>query len=78
MACGLPIVSTNLAECHKYPVVLTTSDELEWIEGLRKALILRHDPTYLAELRQTVESNSWQARAATIMSSLDRAELRSL
>ena len=71
MACELPIVSTNLAECHKYPVVLTASDEAEWVERLREAIALRHDPAYLAQLRQTVQSNSWQARAQAIIRSLE-------
>jgi glycosyltransferase involved in cell wall biosynthesis len=70
MAGGRPIVTTDLAECRKYPVVLAAHDQAEWVSRLREALALRHDEKYLAELRRTAEANTWQSRAETILAAL--------
>jgi glycosyltransferase involved in cell wall biosynthesis len=70
MAGGRPIVTTDLAECRKYPVVLIAHDATEWVERLRQAVALRLDDSYRAELRRTAEANTWQARAQTIVAAL--------
>jgi glycosyltransferase involved in cell wall biosynthesis len=70
MAGERPIVTTDLAECRKYPVVLIAHDATEWVERLRQAVALRWDDSYRAELRRTAEANTWQARAQTIVAAL--------
>ncbi len=70
MAGGRPIVTTDLAECRKYPVVLIAHDATKWVERLHQALALRRDDAYRAELRRTAEANTWQARAQTIIAAL--------
>jgi glycosyltransferase involved in cell wall biosynthesis len=63
MAGGRPIVTTDLVECRKYPVVLIARTPQEWVERLRDAVALRQDDAYLARLRRTAEENTWTARA---------------
>jgi glycosyltransferase involved in cell wall biosynthesis len=70
MAGGRPIVTTDLVECRKYPVVLIAHDATEWVERLRQAVGLRYDASYQAELRRTAEANTWQARAETILAAV--------
>ncbi len=71
MAGGKPIVSTDLAECRKYPVVLIANSQREWVQRLHDALALRGDDTYLAQLRRTAAENTWQARAQQIICALE-------
>ena len=72
MAGGKPVVTTDLAECRKYPVVLIARTRDEWVSCLRQALELRNDDPYLARVRQTAEANTWVARARQLASALER------
>lgn len=76
MAGERPIVTTDLAECRKYPPVLIARDASEWVARLREAVGLRHNESYLAQLRQTAAANTWRARAETIVRALETAEKR--
>lgn len=71
MAGGRPIVTTELIECRKYPVVLIAGTPQEWVQRLQAALRLRHDATYLAQLRRTAAANTWTARALTEIHALE-------
>lgn len=66
MALGLPIVTTALPECRKYQSVLVAEDHDDFLAKLDLALTLRHDETYLAQLRQEALANTWDAKAAQI------------
>lgn len=76
MAGGRPIVTTALAECRKYPVVLIASSPEEWAKQLQEAVVLRHDNAYLERLRRTAEENTWTKRAATEIQALDASLAR--
>ena len=71
MAGGRPIVTTDLVECRKYPVVLIARDPEEWVERLREAVQLRGDEAYLRRVRQTAEENTWRARVQTLATALE-------
>jgi glycosyltransferase involved in cell wall biosynthesis len=71
MAGARPVVTTDLIECRKYPVVLIARTPDEWVERLREGVRLRHDEAYLTRLRQTAEVNTWTKRAATEIRALD-------
>lgn len=70
MAGGKPIVTTDLVECRKYPVVLIATTADEWVERLQQALLLGQDKQYQAALKATAQENTWQARAQTIIAAL--------
>lgn len=78
MAGGKPIVTSDLVECRKYPVVLRATTPDEWVARLREALALSHDSDYLARLDATARENTWQARARQLAAALEaRARLDS-
>ncbi len=71
MAGGRPVVTTDLAECRKYPVVRIARTPDEWVERLREAVRLRGDPAHTAELLRTARENTWTARAQQIIAALE-------
>ncbi len=70
MAGGKPIVTTDLAECRKYPVVAIAHNKEEWVDCLVRAVELRQNEPYLQSLRQTAEDNTWTARCRTVLNAL--------
>jgi glycosyltransferase involved in cell wall biosynthesis len=70
MAGGKPIVTSDLVECRKYPVVLRATTPDEWVARLREAVALGHDSDYLARLDATARENTWQARARLLTAAL--------
>ena len=70
MAGGKPVVTTDLAECRKYPVVLIAHNPEEWVDNLRRGVELGHNEAFLGSLRQTAEENTWLARARTLANAL--------
>lgn len=76
MAGGRPIVTTDLVECRKYPVVRIARTRDEWVEQLREAVRLRHDADYIGELRRTASENTWTQRAEQIIAVLEAREYR--
>lgn len=77
MAGGKPIVTTDLVECRKYPVVLIAKTADEWVERLQQAFLLRQDTPYQAALKATAQENTWQARAQTIIDALEAKQTAS-
>jgi glycosyltransferase involved in cell wall biosynthesis len=71
MAGGRPIVTTNLAECRKYPVVLVARNKEEWPKRLWEAAGLRHDQAYQEQLRSAAKENTWMTRALTEIKGLE-------
>ncbi len=71
MAGGRPIVTTDLAECRKYPVVRRAKTPDEWVETLQEAVRLRSDPDHVAALLRTARENTWTARAEQIVAALE-------
>lgn len=74
MAGGKPIVTSDLVECRKYPVVLLARTPDEWAARLREAVAYAHDRDYLAKLDATARENTWQARARLLMATLEQRE----
>ena len=74
MAGGKPIVTTDLAECRKYPVVAIAHNKEEWVDCLVRAVELRQNEPYLQSLRQTAEDNTWTARCRTVLNALQTAQ----
>jgi hypothetical protein len=74
MAGGKPIVTSDLVECRKYPVVLTAATPAEWVTRLREAVALSHDSAYLERLDTTARENTWQARARLLTAALAARE----
>jgi glycosyltransferase involved in cell wall biosynthesis len=70
MAGGKPIVTTDLVECRKYPVVLIARNPDEWVARLREAVARGQDAAYLAEVRRTAEQNTWRSRAQVELQAL--------
>jgi len=74
MAGGKPIVTSDLVECRKYPVVLTAATPAEWVMRLHEAVALSHDSAYLERLDATARANTWQARARLLVAALTARE----
>lgn len=77
MALKKPIVSTDLDECRKYPGVLIADSRADFLRLLEKALELRGDESYLAQLDQNARANDWREKAAAILTALDEENPRS-
>lgn len=73
MAGGRPIVTTDLRECRKYPVVMVSDDRESYIANLRRALSLSHDAGFQERLRAAARENTWQARVRQIVQAVERA-----
>lgn len=73
MAGGKPVVTSDMAECRKYPEVLIARSPDEWVSQLRHAIALHDDEEYLARVRLRGLQNTWEARAQTILDALHPA-----
>jgi glycosyltransferase involved in cell wall biosynthesis len=71
MAGERPIVTTDLTECRKYPVVLIARSQEEWTQRLQEAVGLRGDHAYRERLRTAAEENTWVTRALTEIKGLE-------
>lgn len=60
MAAGKPCVCYCLPECTKYASCLCASTQDEFVEQVEKAMVLRDDPQYLAQLEKDAKDNTWQ------------------
>jgi len=74
MAGGKPIVAADLPECRKYSPVLVARTHAAFVSQLDRAMTLRHDARYLAELDAVARQNSWQARVEEITALLPDAK----
>jgi teichuronic acid biosynthesis glycosyltransferase TuaH len=72
MALGLPIVSTDLAECRRYPSVATARTLDEAADLVAKAIYLRGDVAHTEMLTQEAERNDWRHKAQAILDLVDR------
>ncbi len=74
MAGGKPIVTSDLVECRRYPVVLTAATPDAWVARLREAVALSDDSAYREQLDTTARENTWQARARLLTTALAARE----
>ncbi len=63
MALGKPIVTTNLPECRKYKSPLISKNHDEFIENIKKAILLENDCEYISKLKNEGNHNTWKQRA---------------
>jgi hypothetical protein len=68
-----PVVTPALRECARYEAVQVAQDADDYVEKLRLAARLRHDPEHLALLRRTARANTWEMRAGTLVDALARS-----
>jgi hypothetical protein len=76
LASHKPIVCTPLEECLPYAGVLPAADPAAFSAQLDRALALRADPAYLAQLDQAAQANTWAARSAQIMALISAGPAR--
>jgi glycosyltransferase involved in cell wall biosynthesis len=72
MACRLPVVSTPLPECRRYPGVFLAEGAGEFSAQLDAALRAQKDPAYLETLVEIVQANTWASRAEAVAAALKR------
>ncbi len=70
MAGGKPVVITPMQESQYYPGVLVAGDAATFATRIAEALTLRHDPAYLQTIAGVARQNTWQARAADLLSAM--------
>jgi len=71
MAMHKPIVTTDMNECRKYDSVLIGKTHEEFIALLDKAMTLREDADYIAQLDQDARSNDWRMQARAMIEILN-------
>jgi glycosyltransferase involved in cell wall biosynthesis len=67
MACGKPVVTTDLRECRKYESCLVSSSREEFMTNLDRARDYRYNENYRAILAREAERNSWHEKAKAIL-----------
>lgn len=63
MDLGKPIVTTNLPECKKYKSPLISKNHDEFIENIKKAILLENDYEYVSRVKNEENNNTWKQRA---------------
>lgn len=71
MAMHKPIVTTDMNECRKYDSVLIGKTHEEFIALLDKAMTLREDADYIAQLDHDARSNDWSMKARAMIDILN-------
>lgn len=71
MAMHKPIVTTDMNECRKYDSVLIGKTHEEFIALLDKAMTLREDADYIAQLDYDARSNDWSQKARAMIDILN-------
>jgi hypothetical protein len=67
MAMGLPVVTTALPECRKYPSVHVAQDHDHFIRLMESAWARNEEADYRRLLSRDAEANSWQLKAQHIL-----------
>ncbi|MBM4341609.1 MAG: methyltransferase domain-containing protein, partial [Deltaproteobacteria bacterium] len=75
MAGGKPVVTTNMKECRKFKSVLVSESREDFIQHIRKALLLKDNSDYLKVLSEEAYSNRWEERVDQIISPLESERL---
>lgn len=74
MAGHKPIVTSDLVECRKYPVVRRARTMDEWVRELHAAVASANDPATLEALDATARENTWEARVRLLAAALEQRE----
>jgi glycosyltransferase involved in cell wall biosynthesis len=67
MAGGKPVVTTAMKECRKYRSVLVSKSGADYLDNLRRALVLSHDCNYISLLEEEAAQNTWASRVDAIL-----------
>jgi glycosyltransferase involved in cell wall biosynthesis len=70
MACGKPVVATDLPECRRTPGILIAKHADEFIARVQQALDLRADTAYLDKIDAVARANTWQQRAGQVLTAV--------
>lgn len=71
MACRLPVVTTALPECKRYPEILVAETQEQFVEQLDTGLRKKMDDRYLEVLELTARENTWESRVEQIITHLN-------
>lgn len=72
MATGIPVVSTDIPEAHKYAEVISLADgTAPFVEAVRKELAQAADPAGRARRQQVAHTNRWERRADRLLEIID-------
>ena len=71
MATGKPILTSRLPECLQYRSVTTYYDVDDFVCQAQRLMQLRDDPAYCAVMEEEAKANTWDARVAEILRSID-------
>jgi GT2 family glycosyltransferase/glycosyltransferase involved in cell wall biosynthesis len=66
---GKPVVTTDLAECSKYPTVNIGKNHEQFINAV-KTILTGHSPNLSSASRQTALNNTWQHRICQITAAM--------
>ncbi len=67
MAMHKPVVTTDMNECRKYDSVLIGHNHEEFLAQLEKAMSLKNNAAYMAQLDADARANDWSMKAKAII-----------
>ena len=70
LACGKPVVVTNLPECRHYSNVFLASNSSQFVDLLIEAMQKKGDHTFFALLERMAQENTWEERVRQIIERL--------
>ena len=75
MAQQIPVVSTDIRECRKYPDILISKSKDDFVKNVDLGIKLRKDKEFGKKLVQCAENNSWESRAEPILALLENHQI---
>lgn len=78
MAQRIPVVTTNMYECKKYPEVLVSKSKEEFVQNIDRAIRLKESQEFTEALFKRALQNSWDARGKVIQNFLESKQKKLL
>ena len=75
MAQRIPVVTTDMYECRKYPVVFVSENKEDFIKNIDRAINLKFNKDFSEQLYQCAINNSWDSRGAQILKFLESTQI---
>ncbi|HOY31091.1 MAG TPA: glycosyltransferase [Bacteroidales bacterium] len=75
LAMNIPVVSTNIAECRNFESVIIAGNSGEFVQQIKKALLLKNDPGYKAVMNKELAMNTWDFRCKMIIQQMEKTDL---
>ena len=76
LAAGLPVVTTDLSECHDIPGVYVAKTEDTFLKGIDWALQAVNDSERRTKAQEFAKDNTWDARVMCLLDALDQSGQR--